>query len=291
MKIKAAVVAWRGRKVAQLKGLADDAWAAMQRAGKALTDLLDRLGGKPKPSVVARELTDQDRWVLTQGVSDSRGNSLTGVLRSGETPTPEQQRQIDAMNEALGKLPAYEGPLKRHTNLTAEQLDEFVPNQPYTDKGFMSASTNPAGANEFIVNNSNVEFQIVSKTGRDYSAYGTPDEILFPSGTNFFVQSKVPDPVTGRMVINGRSPGGSGAERSGRQDLLQPRRGRRTGIDSLAGGTRPRGGDVRRVRGTRSSRRPRSGRRYAGLRWSVLRRSGGHRVRGVDPRTGNEPMV
>ncbi|MBF6357180.1 hypothetical protein IU449_21985 [Nocardia higoensis] len=201
VKIKAAVVAWRARKAAQLKGLADDAWTAMQKAGKSLSDLLERLGFKSKPTVVAKELTDEDRRVLAQGVNDLRGRSLSDILRSGETSTPEQQRQINAMNEALSKLPTHEGPLKRHTNLTAEQLEQYVEGQPVKEKGFTSASTNPAGANEFIVNNSNVEFQIISKTGRNYSQYGTPDEILFPSGTDFFVQSKVTDPATGRIVI------------------------------------------------------------------------------------------
>jgi hypothetical protein len=161
-----------------------------------------RPGGplKPKADPPRPTLSADDVAILRQGPSDAQANSLTAALREGRV-TPEQQRQIDAFNQALGKLPAHEGPLMRHTNLTDEQLAQYVPGRPNTEVGFTSASTNPKGANEFIVNNSNVEFRIVSKNGRDYSQYGTPDEILFPSGTNFFVHSKTPDPATGRTVI------------------------------------------------------------------------------------------
>ncbi|MEU6827365.1 hypothetical protein ABZ894_01815 [Nocardia beijingensis] len=115
--------------------------------------------------------------------------------------TPEQQRQIDAFNQALGKLPAHEGPLVRHTTLTDEQLARYVEGEPTTEIGFTSASTKPTGANEFLVQNSNVEYHIVSKTGRDYSQYGTPDEVLFKSGTDFMVRKKTFNPDTGRWLI------------------------------------------------------------------------------------------
>ncbi|MCX4093592.1 hypothetical protein [Nocardia sp. alder85J] len=51
------------------------------------------------------------------------------------------------------------------------------------------------------MNTSNVEFQILSKTGADYSRFGTPDEVLFRSGTDFFVRRVLPDPATGRTII------------------------------------------------------------------------------------------
>ncbi|MFD0360038.1 hypothetical protein ACFQZZ_01065 [Nocardia sp. GCM10030253] len=205
VKIKAAITAWRARKALQLKGLADDAKAAMAKAKQAVKDLHDRLGKKNdqpnRPRSGLDALTDEDRRALLQGPSDLRGRSLTDILRSGDTPTPEQQRQIDALNEALGKLPAHEGPVLRNTNLTTEQLDQYVPGKSTTEHGFTSTTPNPKGVNELTVQNSNVEFQIVSKTGRDYSQYGTPDEVLFPSGTEFLVHSKTVDPATGRTVI------------------------------------------------------------------------------------------
>jgi hypothetical protein len=155
---------------------------------------------RPKADPPRPSLSAEDVAILRQGPSDSRANSLTAALREG-TATPEQQRQIDALNNALGKLPAHEGPLVRHTNLTDEQLARYVEGKPTTELGFTSASTNLKGSNELLVNSSNVEFQLISKTGRDYSQYGTPDEILFPSGTNFFVHDKVFDQATNRWMI------------------------------------------------------------------------------------------
>ncbi|MGY1969731.1 ADP-ribosyltransferase [Nocardia gipuzkoensis] len=177
--------------------------ADLQRAVadvKRLEEL--RPGGvlKPKADPPRPSLSADDVAVLRQGPSDTQANSLTAALREGRV-TPEQQRQIDALNQSLSKLPAHEGPVMRHTNLSEEQLARYAEGRPTTEVGFTSASTNPQGANEFIVNNSNVEFRIMSKDGPVYSQYGTPDEILFPSGTNFFVHRKVFDPETGRTVI------------------------------------------------------------------------------------------
>ncbi|MBH0776131.1 WXG100-like domain-containing protein [Nocardia bovistercoris] len=207
VKIQEAVKGWRIRKALQLKGVDENSLAAIAKSRKTTQDLRDRLGtptGGRQPKIVpsnTRALTDEDRWALLQGPSDRSGRSLTEMLRRGETLTPDQQRQVDAFNEALSKLPAHEGPVTRHTNLTQQQLDQYVPGQAHSEVGFTSTSTRPQGSNELLVNGSNVEFQIASKTGRDYTAYGTPDEILFPSGTNFFVNSKTIDPATGKVVI------------------------------------------------------------------------------------------
>ncbi|MBL1075241.1 hypothetical protein JK358_12640 [Nocardia sp. 2] len=159
-----------------------------------------QLDGDSNPAALWNRLTDDERAALLQGPNTKNGESLTAALRNG-TVTPEQQAQIDAFNRALNKLPTHEGAVTRFTNLTPEQLARYEPGKPHTEVGFTSSSVNPRGVNEFTVQNSKVEFQIVSKTGRDYSQYGTPDEVLFPSGTNFFVKSKVFDPATGRTVI------------------------------------------------------------------------------------------
>ncbi|WP_155981136.1 hypothetical protein [Nocardia sp. CNY236] len=156
-----------------------------------------RLKPKPDPPVA---LSADDVAILRQGPSDTNAQSLTAALREGRV-TPEQQRQIDALNNALGKLPPHEGLVVRHTTLTDEQLARYVEKKATTELGYTSASTNRQGVNELTVNTSNVEFQIVSKTGRDYSRYGTPDEVLFASGTDFVVHSKVFDTAKGRWVI------------------------------------------------------------------------------------------
>ncbi|WP_040793319.1 hypothetical protein [Nocardia paucivorans] len=149
---------------------------------------------KPTPPT---QLSNADRQVLLQGPSSKDGRSLTAALReSADTGTPlppAVQRQVDDLNGALGKLPAHEGMLTRHTNLTPEQLAQYRPGATVTEHGFTSATPNPAGANELLAQNSNVEYRILArgKNGHDYSEYGTPDEVLFKSGTDFYVQNVI----------------------------------------------------------------------------------------------------
>ncbi|WP_405495634.1 hypothetical protein [Nocardia sp. NBC_00511] len=196
--IRLIIDAWKGKKKLEAGIKLEQDIAGHTQDLRAIT----RLGDNVRAAATAdSKLTAADRQVLLQGPSDTRGTSLTRVLRGDVPPTAEQQRQIDALNEALGKLPAHEGPVMRHTNLTPEELARYEPGKTTTELGFTSSSTNPAGVNELTVLNSDVEFQILSKTGRNYSQYGTPDEVLFPSGTDFFVRSKIFDPATGRTVI------------------------------------------------------------------------------------------
>ncbi|WP_107654151.1 WXG100-like domain-containing protein [Nocardia suismassiliense] len=58
-KIKAAVTAWRARKALQLKGLADDAKAALAKGRQAVKDLRDRLG-KSDPSDASKRKPEVD---------------------------------------------------------------------------------------------------------------------------------------------------------------------------------------------------------------------------------------
>ncbi|MFI7000732.1 hypothetical protein [Nocardia sp. NPDC050175] len=156
---------------------------------------------RPTTAPAAAPLTQADIDVLKQGINDPRGNSLSRLLRKGEDLTPAQAKQIDDLTKALEKLPKHEGPVVRHTNMSQKALDEFVEGQPYADKGFMSASNKLEGSNETLVNNSRVEMHIVSKSDREYSQYGTSDEILFPPNTNFLVRSKTPPDKDGHVVI------------------------------------------------------------------------------------------
>ena len=84
-----------------------------------------------------------------------------------------------------------------------EALAQYRPGEIITEDAFLSTTTDPAVARSpgFA---GNVEFRIMSSTGRDVSSVSMfPDEqeILFPSGTSFYVVSKTIDPVTGRTVI------------------------------------------------------------------------------------------
>lgn len=166
-----------------------------------LLDLGAKNRARPKPTSWVSDLTARDRHVLELGPADSRSNNLTELLRRGDPLTPEQQRYVDDLNAALSKLPAHEGPVLRHTNLTPEQLARYEPGKPTTELGFTSTSNKPSGVDDVFVQNAKVEMQIISKNGRVYGEYGTPDEVLFPSNTEFFVHNKFRDPATGRIII------------------------------------------------------------------------------------------
>ncbi|MEG8182584.1 hypothetical protein GZH49_29380 [Nocardia terpenica] len=147
-------------------------------------------------------LTDDERWILNRGPTDRNGHDLISAIREGKV-TPQQQEDINAYNRALDKLPPYEGRVVRHTKLTDEQLAEYVPGQPKVEEGYTCTSTNPNGTNNGVgTGTADVEYRIVSKTGRQIGDYGgTVDEVQFKDHTRFFVHDKYPDPKTGRIVI------------------------------------------------------------------------------------------
>jgi hypothetical protein len=114
-----------------------------------------------------------------------------------------QQLRVQALNNALAKLPPYEGPVIRGTNLPPEVLAKYRPGEVITEDAFLSTSMN-TGVARSPTFAGNVEFRILSKSGRDISSFSVfPDEaeVLFPTGTRFYVASKVVDPLTGRTVI------------------------------------------------------------------------------------------
>lgn len=108
------------------------------------------------------------------------------------------------MNQALGKLPDHQGPVVRHTNLPEQELARYQPGQTVVETGFTSTTKNPNGASALFEGGSNVEFQIISKTGKDVSGLSkSPEEmeVLFRSGTPFACTQRWTDPATGRTFI------------------------------------------------------------------------------------------
>lgn len=182
-------------------------WSTHKQEMQRILDMRANNGPPRRHGLAPDVLDPNDREILARGPSDQYGTDLSGILRRGETPTPEQQRQIDNLNEALEKLPKHEGPVVRHVNMTPERLAELEPGQPWADSGFMSTSNKPDGVSDVFAGNRNVEMQIVSKNGRTYSdpdtgmPFGTDDEVLFPSNSQFMVHNKFYDPATGRVVI------------------------------------------------------------------------------------------
>ena len=146
-------------------------------------------------------LTWDDRLALADYTGSGYAD-LNRALRS-DALDASQHARIDALNNALGKLPAYQGPVIRGTNLPPEVLDQYRPGEIVTEDAFLSTTTNTAVARSPTFAG-NVEFRILSSAGRDISSVSmipAEQEILFPPGTRFYVVSKTLDPLTGRTVI------------------------------------------------------------------------------------------
>jgi hypothetical protein len=129
-------------------------------------------------------------------------DDLNSALRS-DVLDVSQHARVAAINNALEKLPAYQGPVIRGTNLPPEVLDQYRAGEIIKEDAFLSTSTNTAVARSPSFAG-NVEFRILSSSGRDISSvsmFPGEQEVLFPSGTTFYVVSKVLDPLTGRTII------------------------------------------------------------------------------------------
>ncbi|MEZ0351678.1 ADP-ribosyltransferase [Mycobacterium sp. pR1184] len=115
-----------------------------------------------------------------------------------------QIARVEAINAALEKLPAYQGPVIRGSDIPVEMLEQYKPGEVIVERAFLSTTMNPAVA-QLPTFAGNVEFQILSKSGRDISSYSMfpeEQEVLFPPGTQFYVVDKVFDPATGRTFID-----------------------------------------------------------------------------------------
>jgi hypothetical protein len=135
--------------------------------------------------------------------TDKGSEDLNDALRR-HTVDASQRARVDALNRALEKLPPYEGTVVRGSDIPPEMLARYRPGEVITEYAFLSTSLNPAVARSSAFAG-NVEFRIVSLSGRDISSFSkfpAEQEILFRSGTEFYVIDRVVDPVTGRTIID-----------------------------------------------------------------------------------------
>ena len=127
---------------------------------------------------------------------------LNDALRT-DTLDASQQARVDALNRALEKLPPHSGLVYRGTDLPPEVLAQYQPGAVVTEDAFVSTSVDPAVARSPAFAG-NVEFRIVSKTGRDISSLSLishEQEVLFPSGIQFYVITRTTDPLMGTTII------------------------------------------------------------------------------------------
>ena len=152
-------------------------------------------------SAMAGPLTSRDLSALADYTGIGH-EDLNDSLRTN-TMDASQQARVDALNQALEKLPPHRGPVVRGTDLPPEALARYQPDAVVTERAFLSTAEG-AGVARSTAFAGNVEFRIFSKTGRDissYSTFPTEREVLFPSGTKFYVVDRKFDPVMGRTII------------------------------------------------------------------------------------------
>jgi hypothetical protein len=149
----------------------------------------------------AQPLTSEDLSALNNYTGLGH-DDLNDALRN-ETVDPSQQARVDALNRALDKLPPYEGPVVRGTDLPPDVLAQYQPGAAVTEPAFFSSSTNPA-VPQSTAFAGNVEFRVLSRTGRDISSFSmfpTEQEVLFPTAVTFYVLDRRSDPLTGITII------------------------------------------------------------------------------------------
>ena len=149
----------------------------------------------------AAPLTSEDLSALNNYTGLGH-EDLNDALRNG-TMDASQQARVDALNRALDKLPPYEGPVFRGTDLPPDVLAQYQPGAAVTEPAFFSTSINPA-VPQSTAFAGNVEFRVLSRTGRDISSFSmfpTEQEVLFPTGVTFYVLDRRSDPLTGITII------------------------------------------------------------------------------------------
>lgn len=112
---------------------------------------------------------------------------INPALRSKGPIAEEVLVYRDFINDALARLPAYEGPVVRGIREFKGWDQVYVENEPVTEHSFMSTSFD-FGDYKFA---SDICILVHSRSGRDISRIsrsGKEKEVLYPAGTRFFVK-------------------------------------------------------------------------------------------------------
>jgi len=133
------------------------------------------------------------------GVIAYTGSHYRGVndqLRKG-VMTVAQYKLMKSINAGLDKMPAYQGTTYRKASLTAEQFALYKEGMVVEERGFTSTSKNKnvwSGSHQYTVH---------GKSGRDVqkiSNYHNEAEVLFKSGTRFYVEKVEGNHITLREL-------------------------------------------------------------------------------------------
>lgn len=135
-------------------------------------------------------LSEKDSYALNQYKRSRIAFPLNSILR-GEAPMTENYRQIaHDIDQALLKLPAYQGTVYR--SIRSEEMadveafwQKYIPGEIVTEPAYTSTST------EVYDETADIQMIIQSKHGRDMRKYNPHEqEILFRRGTIFVVEKR-----------------------------------------------------------------------------------------------------
>ena len=132
-------------------------------------------------------LDEQDIRAINEYKS-AKSYGINAALRNGENLSDEMRRSVHSIDQAILKLPKFEGTVYR--SLSSEWIEDleafwarYVPGELVFEMQFTSASTEVYDAAM------DIQMIIRSKSGRDMRVYNPLEkEILFRRGSAFFVE-------------------------------------------------------------------------------------------------------
>ena len=144
----------------------------------------------------------EDQAEAINTYTGSMYRDINGLLRGAKQfGDPEYEKKVqdvaDKAAEGLRSLPDYKGETYRGTALNNDIIEKMKVGGTYSDKGFLSTSSNPDIADTFSNSNktegkTQVLFTIDGKHGKDISSaskFGNEKEILFNPSSKFRITS------------------------------------------------------------------------------------------------------
>lgn len=135
-------------------------------------------------------LSEKDVYAIDQYKKSGIAYGLNYALRSGLPLTDQQKSIIHDLDQAILKLPTYQGTVYR--SLTSSKMedvqgfwDRYKPGEFVPELSYVSSST------EVYDDTMDIQMVITSKRGCDMRKYNILEqEILFRRGTLFFVEKR-----------------------------------------------------------------------------------------------------
>lgn len=132
------------------------------------------------------ELTQDEQWALNEYIS-SGSYKINEPLRTGGSLSNEQEKLIENLDAALGKMPLYQGLVYRSMDSSMIlDIDDFWAKHAIGQKISYSAYT--SSATKIYDDSMDIQIIMKSRTGRDIRQYNSDEfEILFSRNSSFVV--------------------------------------------------------------------------------------------------------